>query len=751
MEYKDPVCGMSVKAESPWRTSCNGTEYRFCCESCLKKFTADPEKFLNPEPATGSCAVPEPDAVYVCPMCPEVRELTPVPCPVCGMALEKKYLKLPAGAAADDDGKTEYRTLLQKLVISGILTAALMALMHVNGRMSGVLQLILCSVILACPAFFLIQRGINSLKTGKLNMFTLITLGMGTAYIFSLYALILPQTLPAAMLRRDGSPYLYFESSAMIATLIILGQLLEAGARKRTGSAIRALLSLAPPEANLVMPCSSVKVIPLHEVRPGDILRVKPGEKIPVDGIVISGSGTVNESMLTGEPFPVVRGEGKKVSAGTLNQQGSFDMKAEKVGSDTLLARIISLVEEARNSRAPVQKLADKVSAVFVPAVIGVSLLTFTVWTFFCNNLNFGLTAAIAVLLVACPCVLGMATPMSVAVGIGAGARQGILIRNAEAMELMHKVDVVLFDKTGTLTVGKPAVSGIFPAPGESEENLLAICAAGERFSNHPLASAVTGAAEERGLALPDCENFMNHPGEGISMTVNGVKALAGNAGFISKAGIKPVRSQSDNTGTEIFVAFDGRFLGSVQVKDQIKKGAAMAVATLKDRHVEPSLLTGDNEQAAAAVAEKLGIDYVISGALPQKKFEVVKNLQVQGRKVAMAGDGINDAAALAQADVGIAMGGGSDAAMQSAGITLVSGDISGVAKAFRLSEEMNCNIRQNLFFAFVYNIVMIPLAAGLFYPLTGILISPVISSVMMSLSSLSVIGNALRLRLMKF
>ena len=755
---RDPVCGMTVSKNSPFRSVYNHSTIHFCCERCKQKFDAEPEKFSTAAPGspTGTETPPPPGAkiVYICPMDPEVEEPRPGPCPVCGMALEKKFIGFPAGGEIPDDDRELFIRMRRKLIISALLTVILMltgCLPHwfdfPTGPVMGVLQLIVSSLVIFGPARFLIVLGLQSLRKLSFNMFTLILLGIGVAWLYSLYALFFSSTLPETMLYSDGRPHLYFEPAAMIATLITLGQMLEARARSKTGGAIRSLLKLAPPTATLVKPDGSTAEIPLEKIQVGDIVRIKPGARIPVDGVVISGGSDVDEAMLTGEPAAVLKEVGDQVSAGTLNGRGAFDMTARKVGSDTLLARIIALVGEAQSSRAPIQNLVDRVAAIFVPVVVTVALLAFLIWTFGAGDFRFGLTAAIAVLLVACPCALGLATPMSIVVGTGLGARNGILIRNAEAMEKMKRVDVVVFDKTGTLTAGKPAVTAIRPVAGVSPERVLALGAAGESYSEHPLARAVVSEAQKRQLVLPPGTDFRNHPGQGISFTCDGSRALVGSAAFMASEQIDLRELEHADAETRIYAAHAGQLLGVLVISDPVKPDSAAAVAALKSEGIEPVLLTGDNRATAEAVAREVGIDNIIAEALPDQKFAAIRELQSQGRIVAMAGDGINDAAALAQADVGIAMGTGTDIAMQSAGITLVSGNLDGVVKAVRLSREMARNIRQNLFFAFIYNIVMIPLAAGVLYPAFGWFLHPVIGSFMMSLSSVSVITNALRLR----
>ncbi len=756
----DPVCHMTVDTDSGIQAEYEGKTYYFCCASCREKFLSDPAGYLSGKPGK-MVSPPRGDAgeevVYSCPMDPEVRENHPGACPKCGMDLEPLYVTPKL-----DDGRedAEYRSLRRNFVVALLMTI-LLTVINCRPQWVGIrrdlfndlLQLLGCSLLLFGPARFLLRRGLASLRYRSFNMFTLILLGVGTAYCYSVYGVFFYENLPADMLNDVGRARLYFEPAAMIATLIMLGQLLEARARAKTGHAIRALMRLAPPTADRVGADGGVTVIPLEKVSPGDVLRVKPGDRIPVDGVLVSGTSYVDESMLTGEPVPVAKKTGDAVSAGTLNEQGTFDFEARRVGSETMLSRIIALVSEAQRSRPPVQHLVDKVSAVFVPVVAACALAAFLVWTYGFHNFEFGLLTAIAVLLVACPCALGLATPMSITVGLGLGARNGILIRNAEAMEWMRRVSVILLDKTGTLTQGKPTVTGTIVADGVTEEELLRTAAALENYSEHPIGRALVLAARERALELPEVREFRNFPGAGVSALLDNVSVRVGSGRFLRENGLETtvldsrLNAAAEAGGTVVCVASGERLLGAVIVSDPVRPDAGAAVAEMKALGMTPVLLTGDQENTARAVAGELGIDTVVAGATPQKKFDTVKEYQARNLRVAMVGDGINDAAALAQADVGIAMGTGTDMAMQSAGITLPGGDIAAICRARRLSAAIDRNIRENLFFAFFYNVLMIPLAAGVFYPVFGWLLSPVAGSLAMSLSSVSVISNALRLR----
>ncbi len=761
----DPVCHMTVDTATCPDAEYGGERYYFCCTACRDKFLSAPEKYLHPTPEPNPAAKvgsgSDGDArgtVYVCPMDPEVRERRPGACPKCGMDLEPQTdASALDGSPEDDDA---YRLSRRNFLISLLMTALLVVINTRPGwvglrrdALSDMLQLFGCSLLLFGPARSLLLRGVASLRRMNLNMFTLILLGVGTAYGYSVYGVFGYRSLPESMLTESGRAQLYFEPAAMITTFIMLGQLLEARARAKTGQAIRDLIRFAPPTASLVGADGGVTSVPVGDVKVGDVLRVRPGDRIPVDGVLVSGESYVDESMLTGEPTPAAKRTGDEVSAGTLNGQGTFDFEARRVGSETLLSRIVALVREAQRSRPQVQRLVDNVSAIFVPAVVVCALAAFSVWTFALHDLKFGLLTAVAVLLVACPCVLGLATPMSITVGLGLGARNGILVRNAEAMESMRKVSVILLDKTGTLTQGKPTVTGLIAAEGVSEEELLKAAASPERYSEHPIGRALVQAAGDRGLKLPEAGGFRSFPGSGVSATVDGTAVYVGNARFMRDNGIDTAAldarfgSALSSGATVVCVAAGSRLLGGAVVSDPVRPGAKAAVAEMKSLGMTPVLLTGDQAVSAGAVAGELGIDAVVAEATPQKKFDIVSEYQTGHAVVAMVGDGINDAAALARADVGIAMGTGTDVAMQSADITLPGGDIAAVCRARRLSAAVYRNIRGNLWFAFVYNVLMIPLAAGVFYPALGWLLRPELGSLAMSLSSVSVVSNALRLR----
>jgi Cu+-exporting ATPase len=697
---------------------------------------------------------------WTCPMHPEIVRDAPGSCPICGMALEPKTVTLEE---VEDVHLTDVtRRFWVSVALSLPLVAAAMAEMvwgmDFRHRIGELLltwgQFALATPVVLWGGWSFFMRGWTSFRTLRLNMYSLIGLGVAVAYLFSLFAVLVPDALPDAF-KTHGLVPLYFEAAAVITTLVLLGEVLELRARSRTSSAVRALLGLAPNTAIRVAADGSESEVPLAEVHPGDVLRVRPGAKVPVDGLVAEGRSVVDESMITGEPVPVEKSAGSAVTAGTVNQTGSFTMRAEKVGADTLLAQIAQLVSEAARSRAPIQRLADLVSAWFVPGVIAIAVIAAAVWWLVGPDPRFAnaLVVAVSVLIIACPCALGLATPISVMVGVGRGALDGVLIKDAEALELMEKVTTLVVDKTGTLTEGRPAVQTLEPALGFSEHDLLRLVASLERASEHPLAAAIVGAAEAKGVALAAVDGFESITGKGVRGTVDGRSVAIGNAQLLADLGVderslasRGARLQSEGQ-TVMFAVADGRPAGLVGVADPIKGSTAEAVRQLGEEGVRIVMLTGDNERTAAAVAAKLGLADYIAEVLPQDKHRVVQDLQAKGEIVAMAGDGINDAPALAQANVGIAMGHGTDIAMQSARIVLVKGDLRGIAKARRLSRATMRNIRQNLFFAFVYNALGVPLAAGVLYPFLGLLLSPMIASAAMSLSSVSVIGNALRLR----
>jgi Cu+-exporting ATPase len=714
---KDPVCGMLVDpARTPYKLERDGTTYYFCCAHCLAKF----------EQADQPKGAPVKGAIYTCPMHPEVKQEGPGSCPLCGMALE------PMEVTAEEGPNPELVDMSRRFWVSTALAAPLVALSMFE-LLPNAIQLLLATPVVLWGGWPFFVRGWQSVRNRSLNMFTLIAMGTGTAYLFSLVATATPGLFPHSF-RHGGRVAVYFEAAAAITVLVLLGQVLELRARARTSSAIRALLGLAPKTARLVRADGSDQDIPLEHVHPDQKLRVRPGERVPVDGVVIEGSGVVDESMITGEPIPVEKGAGDRVTGATINTAGSFVMRAERVGSETLLAQIVRMVSEAQRSRAPIQRLADVVAQYFVPVVVATAILTFVAWAVVGPEprLAYALVNAVAVLIIACPCALGLATPMSIMVGVGRGATAGVLVKSAEALETLEKIDTLLVDKTGTLTVGKPRLVEV-----EGGDEVLRLAASVERASEHPLAHAVVEAAQEKGLRPAEPSRFRVVPGKGATAVVEGRQVAVGNARLLGLA-----------TAEEgILVAVDGQIAGRLRVADPIKESTPEAIRMLHQEGIRIVMLTGDQRATAEAVARELGIDEVYAEVLPDQKAEVVKKLQSEGRVVAMAGDGINDAPALAQAQVGIAMGTGTDVAMESAGITLVKGDLRGIARARRLSRAVMRNIRQNLFWAFVYNTLGVPVAAGVLYPAFGLLLSPMLAAAAMSFSSVSVVGNALRLR----
>jgi Cu+-exporting ATPase len=778
---RDPVCGMQVDpAKAPARVHHDGQEYFFCRTGCAEKFKAAPEKYLapRPQPSGPSLVVLGPDAAapkellpqaaappgseqieYTCPMHPEIVQLGPGSCPICGMALEPRVLSASAEAPNE-----ELISMTRRFWVCVVLTVPL--LVTGMAEMLGIgisltarhwIDLVLATPVVLWGGRPFFERGWQSIVRRQLNMFTLIAIGTGAAYGYSVLATFVPGLFPESF-REAGRVPVYFEAAAVITMLVLLGQVLELRARSRTSSAIRDLLNLSPKTARRISGDGAERDVPLEAVLRGDRLRVRPGERVPVDGVVLEGAGAVDESMVTGEPIPVEKHAGDRVTGGTLNGSGSFVMRAERIGSETLLAQIVRMVGEAQRSRAPIQRLADVVSSYFVPAVVIVAAATFIVWALWgpSPRLVYGLVNAVAVLIIACPCALGLATPMSIMVGTGRGAKAGVLIKNAEALELFEKVDTLVVDKTGTLTEGKPRVTSArlaAGAPVPSERELLRIAASLERGSEHPLAGAVLAAAEEAKLSLESPADFRSFAGRGISGRIAGRVAALGNAKLFEEQeiGLGDLAAAADQLRKEgntiVFIAVDGRPAGLLAVADPIKASAAEAVRQLQEEGLRIVMLTGDNRITAEAVARKLGIDEVEAEVLPERKGDVVRSLQRQGRIVAMAGDGVNDAPALAQAQVGIAMGTGTDIAMESAGVTLVKGDLRGIVRARRLSRSTMRNIRQNLFFAFIYNALGVPIAAGVLYPLIGLLLNPIIASAAMSFSSVSVIGNALRLQ----
>ena len=697
--------------------------------------------------------------IYTCPMHPQIEQDTPGSCPICGMALELKTV-----SSSEDDDNTELDDMSRRLWIGAALALPvfLLAMAHlipnppawIMSDASRWVQFALSTPVVIWGGWPFFQRAWLSLRTWNLNMFTLIGIGVGAAFLYSAVVMLAPGVFPPSF-REHGAIGIYFEAAAMITVLVLLGQVLELRARARTGAAIRALLDLAPKTARRLRD-GKEEDVPADEIELGDLLRVRPGEKIPVDGAITEGRSTIDESMITGEPMPAEKTTGDPVTGGTVNKTGAFVMKAERVGRETMLSRIVDMVAEAQRSRAPIQALADKVAAIFVPTVIAVALVTFALWWWLGPEprLAHGIINAVAVLIIACPCALGLATPMSIMVGVGRGAQEGVLIKNAEAMERMEKVQTVVVDKTGTLTEGRPALTEVVAASGFEENEILAAAASVERQSEHPIAAAIVHGAEERGAVISESTNFLSETGGGVSATVRGRTIRIGKPSFLHGHGTRDLEAL-EGTATKlqtqgrtvVFVSIDDHVAGILAVADPIKESTAEAIRTLHENGIELLMLTGDNERTARAVAHQLKIDRVEAGVAPEEKHARIQQLRQSGKIVAMAGDGINDAPALAAADVGIAMGTGTDVAMESAGITLLRGDLRGVAKAITLSRAVMRNIRQNLFFAFIYNALGIPIAAGLLYPFFGLLLSPIIAGAAMSLSSVSVIGNALRLR----
>ncbi len=752
---KDPVCGMSVdRATAEHRCDHDGTTYYFCCAGCRTKFAADPTRYLGPKPAP---AKPMPaGTIYTCPMDPEVRQEGPGICPICGMALE------PEQPSAEARPNVELIDMKRRLWFSLALAIPLVVLDmggHVYRlawlapQLMNWIELVLATPVALGAGWPFFVRAWVSIRTRNLNMFTLIATGVGVAWTYSLFATLAPGLFPHAL--GHAVPPVYFEASAVITVLVIVGQVLELAARERTGDAIRALLDLAPRRALRVDADGHDHEVALQDVAVGDSLRVRPGEKIPVDGEVTDGASAVDESMMTGESMPAMKVIGSKLIGGTVNGSGALVMRAEKVGRDTALARIVDLVAKAQRSRAPAQQLADRVSGWFVPLVGAVAVLAFLAWFAFGPEprFAFALVAAVSVLIIACPCALGLATPMAIMVGVGAGARAGVLIRDAEALERFEAVDTLIVDKTGTLTEGKPSLTAIDAAPGFSADDAVRLAASLERSSEHPVAAAIVAAARRKRLKLAPSGDFEAFPGGGVAGVVEGRAVAVGSEAFLGErgAGALPLAGRADalrrEGATVVFVAVDGRAAALIAVSDPIKAGAAEALAELKAQGLRVVMLTGDNRATAAAVAAKLGLDAFEADVAPDGKAAAVGRLKSEGRVVAMAGDGVNDAPALAAADVGIAMGTGADAAIESAGMTLLKGDLAGLVRARRLSVATMRNVRQNLAFAFLYNAAGVPIAAGVLYPAFGILMSPIVAAAAMSLSSVSVIGNALRLR----
>ncbi len=793
----DPVCDMDVEPDEAAGThEYKGQTYYFCSVPCVEKFKADPEKFLHPRPHEDETSRPTADA-YVCPMDPEVREpkagacpkcgmalepeapITPTTkteyvcpmhpeivraepgsCPICGMALEPRTVTL------EEEANPELVDMTRRFWVGVVLSLPIVVLamsdlipgqpiqQAVSPRLLNWLQLVLATPVVLWGGYPFFERGWFSIVNRSLNMFTLIAIGVGTAYVYSLAATLFPHFFPESFRGHGGEVGVYFDAAAVITTLVLLGQVLELRARSKTNRAIKALLGLAPKTARLVGEDGDEADIPLERVKPGDRLRVRPGEKVPVDGVLLEGASSVDESMITGEPIPVEKTQDSRVTGGTVNGTGSFIMRAERVGSDTLLAQIVRMVAEAQRSRAPIQKLADVVAGYFVPTVVLVAVVTFLLWAAFGPEprMAYALLNAVAVLIIACPCALGLATPMSIMVGTGRGATAGVLIKNAEALEILEKIDTLVVDKTGTLTEGKPRLESVLAAPQRSENEVLQLAASLERGSEHPLASAIVSGAQKKALRIFDAQEFRSITGRGVIGIVDGKRVALGNQKLLEELNVAPADLLNPSEAlrkdgqTVMYVVIDGVIAGLISVADPVKPSTPEAIRLLHDDTVKIVMLTGDNRTTAEAVAKKLGIDEIQAEVLPEQKGQVVKDLQSRHRMVAMAGDGVNDAPALAQAHVGIAMGTGTDVAMESAGVTLVKGDLRGIAKARRLSRGTMRNIRQNLFFAFVYNVLGIPIAAGVLYPFFGVLLSPVIASVAMTFSSVSVISNALRL-----
>ncbi len=803
-EYKDPVCGMVTRDPDAYlKYEYRGKTYYFCSSHCLNKFMKDPEAFIGK--ALGKTSAGQPEAVpaqseeYWCPMCPEVRSTGPASCPKCGMALEPAVPSIfstsgkwtcpmhpevmndgpgtcpvcgmalePLSPASTSHEDPDYRYMKIRFLVSLSLTIPLVVIAMRSMLPGGALldrfasgqaflwtELLLATPVVLWCAWPFFVRAWQSLLFRSMNMFTLISIGIGVSYGYSLTALFFPGIFPSSVRGMEGAVDVYFEASAVITSLVLLGQVLELKARSKTGEAIRSLLNLAPRKARKIHPDGSERDVSLDDVNPGDHLRVLPGDKIPTDGIVIQGGSTVDESMITGEPVPVEKKAGDHVVGATINGTGTLVMEAKKVGAETLLAQIIALTAQAQRSRAKIQRIADMVAGYFVPAVILISLSTFAIWILLGPQPKLGhaVVAAVSVLLIACPCALGLATPVSIMVATGKGAAMGLLFRNAEAIETLGRIDTLVVDKTGTLTRGNPMLTHVQPMEGWDEKTIAGFAAGLERASGHPLAQAVIIGAQERGAVIHDVEDFHSLPGKGVTGTISGKRIVLGNAQMLEEEGIptdslnEQVLPLREKAGTTMFIAIDGRLAGFLCVSDPIKETASSAIRALHNEGIRIVMLTGDNRTTAEAVARQIGIDEVFAEVLPAEKEAVIRKLKEQGSIVAMAGDGINDAPALARADVGIAMGDGSDVAMENASVTLIKGDLKGILSAVELSRATMRNIKQNLFFAFIYNALCIPVAAGVLYPLLGIILSPMIAAAAMSLSSVSVISNALRLR----
>jgi len=755
----DPVCGMAVNPDTTQHHAhYDGQDYHFCSASCLTKFNGDPDRWLDPQSQAIQEPVPE-GTMWTCPMHPEIRQDHPGACPICGMALE------PEIATADAGPSEELLDMTRRFWI-GLALAAPVFLLEMGSHLfpalhrlvpmgiSAWLQFALATPVVLWAGWPFFERGWASLKSRHLNMFTLIAMGTGIAWLYSVVALLAPGLFPPAFKGEMGQVPVYFEAASVIVVLVLLGQVLELRARERTSGAIKALLGLAPKTAHRIADNGSETEISLEEVLVGDRLRVRPGEKVPVDGEVIDGHSTLDEALVTGESMPLSKQAGDRVIGGTINQTGALIIRAAAVGKDTMLSRIVQMVAEAQRSRAPIQRLADQVAGWFVPVVLAVAVIAFAAWSIWGPEPRFtyGLVASVAVLIIACPCALGLATPMSIMVGVGRGASLGVLIKDAAALERLERIDTLVVDKTGTLTEGKPALTQVVPANGWDENELLRLAAAVERASEHPLAKAIVDGAKERDIAIPDVADFDAPTGKGTSGTVEGRNVALGNARFMSEIDVSTEDVEKAAEGlrlegaTAIFLAIDGKIAGVLAVADPVKSSTPSALAALRAAGIRIVMMTGDNRTTAEAVARRLGITEIEADVLPDRKSEVVGRLRADGKIVAMAGDGVNDAPALATADVGIAMGSGTDVAMESAGVTLLKGDLNGIVTAIGLSRKTMANIRQNLFFAFFYNALGVPVAAGVLYPAFGILLSPIIAAAAMSLSSVSVVGNALRL-----
>ncbi len=759
----DPVCGMKVvRAEAKNTIEHNGATVYFCSTGCKAKFEADPEKYADGPPV----AEPMPEGtIYTCPMHPEIEQVGPGECPICGMALEPKGV--PTGEEGPNPELVDFR---RRFWVSVVLTIPLLLLTmptyagfnqirdFFGEQPSLWIEMALSTPVILWAGWPFFVRGAKSFMTMNLNMFSLISMGVGAAFIFSVVALFVPEIFPDGFRNADGSVGVYFEAAAVIVTLVLLGQVMELSARERTGSAIRALLDLAAKTARVIRPDGTEEGIALEDVVVGDRLRIRPGEKVPVDGVVIEGRSSIDESMISGEPIPIEKVAGDKVTGATINGTGALVMEARRVGADTMLSQIVEMVANAQRSRAPIQKFADTVAGKFVPAVIGIAIIAFISWSIWGPDpaYAYALVSAVAVLIIACPCALGLATPMSIMTATGRGAQAGVLIKNAEALERFAKVDTLIVDKTGTLTQGKPMLVAVLPEEGFDEDNVLRLAASLERGSEHPLAESIVRGAEERGVKLADAEDFEAVTGMGVKGVVDGKSVALGNARMVKEMGLstgslsQTANSRRDEGETVMFIMLEGKIAGLVSVADPVKESTPDAIRALHEVGFRVIMATGDNERTAKAVAGRLGIDEIRADVMPEDKARIIKELQDQGRKVAMAGDGVNDAPALAQADVGIAMGTGADVAIESAGFTLVSGNLDGIVRARKLSVATMRNIKQNLFFALIYNAAGVPIAAGILYPFLGTLISPIFAAAAMSFSSVSVIANALRLRSVK-